>query len=1021
MSKRIFTPEEQRILDRAKKAGWAEGSKEYNKFYGITSNQEVQNYSMTDRAKQLSEGFAGGVGKSVDIYKKYVESPINYGVGRLAKDVGLENIGSQLQSSAQDNWDNDTRYEESFKKPFETQGNDETKELLQSVGKGIDEGVTWVGMTAATGGLNNAVNIVKMTPKGFAPLKAPWLNKINDFLQFGSQSLGKTAATFGAGRGIEKMIEKEDDSELMKFTKGLGSFVLGGITVDKLEKPLVNATKSASNTILSSADFIFNPSTAKFNALKEKIPTLKEAANSIKETSRIPRDVAYNFIVARAERAKLDQGAIKSFDELGIPKSALTIYSESYLRPNWVANHFPSGIYEDYMTTVREDYIKTITSEFEKSLGKIQKIKTEDTLPRAVAEKITNGFLEQPDLPLESQVAVNRIKHDINLKYNFTEDKNNVLNIPTKKDNDLKETLSKSNESMLKIVQDYNVIKNYKYSTRNSAISDSDTINPSLILKTAEQLRKEFDIAGSQGTSIGTVHNVSKDVEKQFRFFSQLDEYEKEQILFQSKQFEKQSKFIDQIKENIFLQEESGLQSVGPEYVFKLKETINQHVNSGFISENQKKVLTKLTRACDDTIKHGIENGTIKNPDLYKYTLEADDFYKNEYLNLVKLDIVKALQRKQTPDWLFKQLDDPEKVHQINSIISKSYGTIEQKKNSQILINNLKRLKVQDVFAKKLGYSEENTSNINPNSIYKLFNDQETSLKLKSLMSESSFERLKENSIEIGKRLEHLEKVAQNPLLKDGNNAVEMILEKIKTRKGVDELVSFINRDMGNTNNSQKLIRALKKLSGYEYLLADIYKQDPNIKGPKLYQSMSDKLRNEDLLIGIFGSKTKLNEFRKDLLNVSDKMYETYNKDARGGGFLTLQQLGSPMDNLIYRAKNEVGYAIGGYQLNGISGVVGAILGKNWIARCLANAATDEKMVQQLIKTANKQDNGLSFTKLMLQSANDIVKRTYTSQYPKVYGIEKAEKTFDEYNKDRIRRNRGVNFNPNNTIEVYGF
>jgi len=958
--------------------------------------QKDNEFSTLDRAKQLGEGFAGGVGKSVDIYKKYVESPINYGVGAAAKGVGLESAGNQLMDSARDNWNNQERYEESFKKPFETQGNDETKELLQSVGKGIDEGVTWGAMTVATGGLNNAVNIVKMTPKGLAPLSAPWLNKINDFLQFGSQSIGKTAATFGAGRGIEKMVEKEEDGELMKFTKGLGSFVLGGITVDKLEKPLVNATKAASNTILSSADFIFNPSTAKFNALKEKIPTLKEAANTIKETSRIPRDAAYNFIVARAERAKLDQGAIKSFDELGIPKSALTIYSESYLRPNWVANHFPSGVYEDYMTTVREDYIKSITSEFEKSLGKIQKIETEDTLPRTVAQKITDGFLEQPNLPVENQLAVNSIKNDINLKYQFSEDKNNLLNIPTKKDNDIKRALSKSSDKMLKIVQEYEGIKNYKYNIRDNAITPTDKINPSLILKTAEQLRKEFDIAGSQGTSIGTVHNVSKDVEKQFSFFSQL-------------------------KENIFLQEESGLQSVGPEYVFKLKETINQHVNSGFISENQKKVLTRLTKACDDTIKHGIEDGTIKNPDLYKYALDADDFYKNEYINLVKLDIVKALQHKETPDWLFKQLDNPEKVHQINYILSKSYSNSKEKKSSEILINNLKRLKVQDIFAKKLGYSEQNTSNINHDSIYRLFNDQDTSLKLKSLMNESSFERLKENSIEIGKRLEYLQRIANNPLLKDGNNAVEMILEKIKTRKGLDELISFINRDMKDTPYAQNLIRSLKKLAGYEYLLADIYKQEPNIKGPKLYQSMSDKLRNEDLLIGIFGGKTKLNEFRRDLLTVSDKMYETYNKDARGGGFLTLQQLGSPMDNLIYRAKNEVGYAIGGYQINGISGVVGAILGKNWVARSLANAATDEKMVQKLINAANKKDNGLTFTKIMIQSANDIVKRTYTSQHPKVYGVEKAEKTFDEYNKDRIRRNGGVNFNPDNTKEVFGF
>ena len=963
-----ITPEEQKILDKYKNVGLEEGSEEYNKLLGISdnnSNFERPEYSNLDRAKQVGEGFAGGVGKTVDTYKKYVESPINYGVGAIANEVGLDSVGSQLQDSARDNWDNQERYENAFKEPFETQGNDRTKELLQSVGKGIDEGVTWAGMTAATGSINNVVNVVKMTPKGLAPLNAPWLNKINDFLQFGSQSLGKTAATFGAGRGVEKMVENPNDGEAMKFTKGLASFVVGGLSVDAIEKPLVKSVKSASNSIMSAAEFIANPSTAKFNQLKNKNPSLKDVTSSVSEKATIPRDVAYNYMIARAERAKLDEGAIKSFDELGIPKSALTIYTKSYTRPNAVANHLPSAVYDEYMENVRVEYIKALTSEFEKSFGKIPTVAGEDTLPRTVAQRITDGFLEKPNLPLENQYTVKKIKTDVNHAAPYQKDKDNFLNIPTAKDNDVKKNLYSTKDSINHIISEFQGVKNYKYSLRDGAINKTDTINPNSILKISEQLRKEFDIAGSQGTSIGTVHNVSKDVEKQFRFFNQL-------------------------KESLYLQEESGVNALGPDYVFKLKETINQHVNSGFISNNQKKVLTKLTKACDDTIKLGIEEGTIKNPDLYKYSLDADAFYKNQYLNLVKLDVVKALQHKQTPEWLFGQLDNPEKIAQLDVIFKSSFSP-KERSNSQLLFNNLKRLKVQDIFAKEFGYSEQSTSNISYDKIYKYFNDENKVLKLKALIPEKSFDLLKENTIEVGKRLEYLEKIAQNPLLKDGNNPVEMILEKIQTRKGLDELVSYINRDLKEEPFSSNLTNSLRKLAGYEYLLKDIFSENTNVQGPKLYGQMSDKLRNDDLLIGIFGGKTNYDNFKKDLLVVSKKMYETYEKDAVGGGYLTIKQLGGAMENLLRKAKSDLPYALGGFQTKGITGAIGFLLGKNWIARSFANAATDEKMVQKLIKSANKEDNGLSFTKLMLQSANDIVNRTVKSQYPKVYGVEKAE------------------------------
>lgn len=999
MSKTISNEERDRVIEKYFKDN-PEAKKWNEEKYGY--NQEVKNYSTLDRAKQLGEGFAGGVGKTVDIYKKYVESPINHfvgdsiqGAGLLADDLGFNNagsnlksVGSQLQSSAQDNWNNQERYEGAFKKPFETKGNDETKEILQSVGKGIDEGITWAGMTAATGGINNVVNVVKMTPKGLAPLKATWLNKINDFLQFGSQSLGKTATTFGAGRGIEKMVEKPDDGEAMKFTKGLASFVLGGITVDKLEKPFVNSIKSTSNSIISAAEFIANPTNAKFNQLKTKIPSLKDITNSVSEVAIMPRDVAYNYIIARNQRAKLDEAAIKSFDELGIPKSALTIYTQSYTRPNAVANHLPSAVYDDYMENVRAEYIKALTAEFEKSFGKIPEIVSEDTLPRTVAERITKGFLEKPDLAEESISAVKNIKFDVNHIAPYQNDKKNILNIPSKNDNDVKGNLNTAKDKIKDIITEYHNIKNYKYSLRDNAISETDKINPSLILKTAEQLRKEFDIAGSQGTSIGAVHNVSKDVEKQFRFFNQL-------------------------KENIFLQEESGLSTVGPDYVFKLKETINQHVNSGFISNNQKKVLTQLTKACDETIKLGVEEGTIKNVDLYKYSLDADDFYKNEYINLVKLDIVKAVQNKQTPEWLFRQLDDPERIAQLNNIFNSSFSPKDRSKN-QLLLNNLKRLKIQDIFSKEFGYSETNQSNISYDRIYNYFSDEDKMLKLKALMPEKSFDLLKENTIGIAKRLQYLEEVSQNPLLKDGNNAVEMILEKIQSRKGIDEIINYINHKAVGGENSQNLIASLRKLAGYEYLLKDIYSENTNVQGPKLYGKISDKLRNDDLLIGIFGGKSNYNNFKKDLLVVAKKMHETYEKDATSGGYLTIKQLGGAMENIIRRAKNEIPYMITGYQVKGISGAIGFLLGKNWIARSFANAATDEKMVQKLIKAANKEDNGLSFTKLIIQSANDIVKRTAESQYPKVYSTEK----FDEFNKKRIRENEGKWYNYDSKREI---
>ena len=56
-----------------------------------------------------------------------------------------------------------------------------------------------------------------------------------------------------------------------------------------------------------------------------------------------------------------------------------------------------------------------------------------------------------------------------------------------------------------------------------------------------------------------------------------------------------------------------------------------------------------MVKICDDSISLGIQKGTIKNPDLLKYSIAADDFYKNEYQSLIKLDVIKSLQKKELP------------------------------------------------------------------------------------------------------------------------------------------------------------------------------------------------------------------------------------------------------------------------------------------------------------------------------------------------------------------------------------
>ncbi len=961
-------------------------------------------YTYMDRAKQLAEGFAQGAGRTVDTYKKYVEAPINSVVGLGTKVIGhvgnsdmLFKAGSELMDSADRIYKNDTRYEKAFQKPFETEGTDETKEILKATGKGFEDGLEWSAATIATGATNNLVNgpfhkvgdelvkVVGYTSKGkLAPLSKPWLNNINDFLQYGYQGMPKMASTFGLGEGLRKISENQDDGDLMQFTKGMASYVLAGVTVDKLEKPFVMATKAASETVLDVAKYLSDPSNLKFNKLTEKIPSLKEMVTKAKEIYKMPREVAYNYIISRAERAKLDNDAIKSFDELNIPKSALTIYTEDYTRPAAVANYLPSMVYADYLKNVREKFIDSLNIKFEKTFGKIENIGNEDVITRTLAKNIVDSphgdKIPPPTLSSEKARSAQNIKSNTNFQYDF--DDNLVTNIvgSVEKDNISNSTKSVTNH-MEKILEQYKNKKNELYLKRDSAISDSDYVDPRYIFNIAQKLEKEFDVAASSGTSIGNVFNVAKDIKNKIKI---------------------EDDFINNFFKNVYKQEYQGseiLQYLNPQYIFKLKEAINEHVKRGYIQGNQKKILTQLTEACDDSISLGIQKGTIKNPDLLKYSIAADDFYKNEYQSLIKLDVIKSLQKKELPNWVFNQLDNPEKVLEIQNIFNKAEPSA--RKNSQKLFENLKRLKVQDIFAKEFGYSEHNAENLSYEKIYNLFNDKNKELKLKALLPEGSYEKLKEDITNIGVNLQYMEKLSKNPIYDKGVDGVDFIIDKIKTRKGVNEIIKHINEDFYTEYGSEyakKVIANVKKLSAYETILKEVRENSPNVRANIIYEKVGDNLRQSDLLVYLLGGMDKYKEFRKDLLVVADKMNDIYRQDASKGGAMIIKQFGSAADNLLYSLKSQIPYAIGGYQAKGFWGAVSLVLGKEWIARSLANAATDEKMVDKLIKASKKKDKGITFGKILLQSAKELVDKTKQAQYIKPYFLETTDKFNNDHN-----------------------
>ncbi|RTL11863.1 MAG: hypothetical protein EKK56_07950 [Flavobacteriaceae bacterium] len=975
---KIFTPEQAKLIDEIK-------IKHADKIYGSDNfsplHSDYSKYSYLDRAKQLGEGFAEGVGKIADIYKSYVESPINYAVGTAIEGLGnmtdvnvIKSAGQHFTNAAEYNWQTSDKYANSFKKPFETEGEgeDELKRVLQAAGKGIEEGLEWAIITAATAGINNVVNVVKVTPKGLIPLKAPWLDKINTFLQYGYQGLPKTAAVFGTGRGIEKIAENPDDGELMKFAKGIGSFVVGGITVDKLEKPMVNAIKSTSNTIVDIAGYLYQPTKNNFNKIKKNLPDMKDFTNFISYPIKMSSEKAYNYIISRSNRAVIDEDMIKSFDELGIPKSALTIFTEDYVRPHAVVNRLPSVIYTDYLKNVRKSYIDSLTSEFERSLGKIPIESGDDTIARNLAQEITHNFLEKPDMLVENAKARTAIGKDLN---DFS--KSNLK--PNK-------AIIETDQKMKEIVNSFEAIKIKNYQVRDNAISKNDFVNPNNIRKVAEELKKEFNIAGSKGTTTGKIFEITSDI------FSKLGPI-----------LQKNSNITSNFK-------------ITPNYIFKLKNTLNEHITSGYITGSPLKILTKLTDTCDKAIEDGILEGTIKNSNLAAYAKIADDFYKNEYINLTKLNIVKSLQNRHAPDWIYNQLNDPNKIKQLEKVFDKN---IVKKDEGIDLLNNLKKIKVQDIFTKEFNYlpntnTNTNTKNytpINTEGIYNLFSDVQKGLKLRALIGDNTYDKLESNLTTIAKKLDHLERVANNPLFSNGNNIAQNILDKIDNRKGLNELISYIRQDL-NYKDSDKLISSLRKLSGYEYLLKDVIKDAQYLKGPNLYSKMINRLEDDDLLISIFNGKKEYNKFLKNLRPVTKKLINIYDSDVSEGGYLTTKEIGGYFGNILQGLKNNAPYAVGGYQIKGIFGAIGAVLGKSWISRSLANIATDEKSVDKLIKAVHHKNDKI-FINLMLNSAKNISERIYKTPYLKKYGANSTLNTIDYLDKKNLELNDGYRNHPN--------
>ena len=246
-----------------------------------------------------------------------------------------------------------------------------------------------------------------------------------------------------------------------------------------------------------------------------------------------------------------------------------------------------------------------------------------------------------------------------------------------------------------------------------------------------------------------------------------------------------------------------------------------------------------------------------------------------------------------------------------------------------------------------------------------------------------------------------------------------------------DNLVPFIKADisksiidgeapkaaygmMGNTENMRELktmldnlpqggeiYNMLRRVKAKEVLVDTVF--DKGTFNPNKFYDLFMKSKNDEYLYELLGES--YNEIKKNILPVAKMLERNKSLIANPSGTVHSARVGV--------GAYEIGKGIVTMNPTAIAEGVAALYGPELISKLLLDPKTSTK----LVKIALKQ-NDLQFKKLLLQYANKTGK--FIKELPlKQVGLESTVvNQSNTYNKDRVRRNGGKQFNSDNLKDL---
>lgn len=907
-------------------------------------NNNYREPTWGDFTKDLVGGTAEKLGGTVDAVNKYVAGPIIGGVSDLVSKAGTATDNETVHQigEAGKNYADTQLYgsnlEDQAKDYFKTDYESPKKEITKALGKGIGEGIEWATGVKAFGAANQALNGAKVISKTGTAIAAPWIDKLNNFLQSGATGVTNTAAQFGLGRATEKVFEKEEDGELVSFTKSLGSFIFAGSVVNSAEKGIVKAFKESSKVLLDTADYLKNPTPDSLEKIKH-VFSKENISNIFGAPTKGLRNKLYEKLVMSAD-AELDVTAMQALEKVGIPVTPLVMFKNSE-KPLAIANFLPNVIYRKYMENLEKKTLNVIEDELTLQLGKYDKKEVTDSIRRTMASDV-DQIIAKPDYKKLESESKDEIKNLIDSPPIAADDPNmigtatNYLDhLTSENSSQLANIGTKSKYEIKNRIANIESVKNASYKQRDAMVSEGDTVSLEKIIKASSELAKQWDIPAVSGTDYNTLKKVGKEFEKKLTTIEELQKLRQ-----------------DLFDKGIDLSNFDSKGTVSPSFIFKLKDVINAHIHWGK-DPSVTKLLNPLKTAISETLKDGVKNKTIKNKLLPKAYENADEYFANEYLNTMKMEIVKGLQKNQSSDYILNKMNNDKNINEIRTLLESTTQGVE-------LFKILKKHKIQEFLIDEINLNGK----LNVSKMRELFNNPKKENILLNLMDKKTYQNLLLNFEGIATKLERADELLNNPIY--SSNSVEIIMQKMKTRAGLNDIFKVVDELPKQQADEIKL--SLKQFLSREHF---IKYNNNNTKNSIDVSDLSSKLNNldyEDYGIGVLG-KEGFDIFKQKIEPIVDKLLDIKYNDYRKGGYVGSD---ATFIQSLKRLGKEIPYAIGGYEFGGVKGAIAVILGKEWIAKSFAKAATDPTLTKRLI-TVSKSKDDAKMINFLEKIAKDII------------------------------------------------